>query len=408
MSKERRIQALLIALLLGAGLTRSQFSNMPFLSWGILGWVALGVANAIITYRGTKWVRIISIATAFLALLVPGMLKNLEVLAWMLWVPAMVIAVSQGDDVQSTNGSSPPQPGSTDAKTTLTALILGIAMVSLLFRGLVLGNLLQTAALFVGLPTLLAILVVRTGSPRSATGVACKAVTVGLLVSLLFLGEGILCIAMAAPLFYAIAIVVGLIMDYANRPQNKRNSRLLILLFIPMSLEGVTNLTTLNRDEVISVSRIVESSRDEISEAILDTPRFDRTLPYYLRAGFPIPVSSRMDHAAGGDRWIIGFRGGETRLNGMEPSPGDLTLQLEDSRPGLLRWRAVSDSSHMTHFLDWQESTVQWKAIDARRTKVTWTLRYRRGLDPAWYFGPMERYAVRLAAGYLIDSVATP
>ena len=39
---------------------------------------------------------------------------------------------------------------------------------------------------------------------------------------------------------------------------------------------------------------------------------------------------------------------------------------------------------------------------------MRWTLRYRRLLDPAWYFGPWERYAVRLAAGYLIDTVATP
>jgi hypothetical protein len=62
----------------------------------------------------------------------------------------------------------------------------------------------------------------------------------------------------------------------------------------------------------------------------------------------------------------------------------------------------------MTHFLDWREAVVQWEPADAHTTKVTWTLRYRRGLDPSWYFGPMERYAARLAAGYLIDSVATP
>jgi hypothetical protein len=39
---------------------------------------------------------------------------------------------------------------------------------------------------------------------------------------------------------------------------------------------------------------------------------------------------------------------------------------------------------------------------------VRWTIRYRRDLDPAWYFGPWERYAVRLAGNYLIDNVATP
>jgi hypothetical protein len=39
---------------------------------------------------------------------------------------------------------------------------------------------------------------------------------------------------------------------------------------------------------------------------------------------------------------------------------------------------------------------------------VTWTLRYRRRLDPAWYFVPLERYGARLAAGYLIETLATP
>jgi hypothetical protein len=79
----------------------------------------------------------------------------------------------------------------------------------------------------------------------------------------------------------------------------------------------------------------------------------------YLRAGFPIPLSSRKDESVGSERWIIRFRGGETRLNGMEPRIGDLTLALEDARPGFVRWRAISDSSHMPHFLNWQESSVQ-------------------------------------------------
>src|SRR5262249_10838492 len=80
---------------------------------------------------------------------------------------------------------------------------------------------------------------------------------------------------------------------------------------------------------------------------------------------------------------------------------------LEEARPGFVRWRAVSDSSHLTHFLTWREVIVEWTPRDGTATNVTWTLCYLRGLDPAWYFGPWERYAVRLAAGYLIDAVAT-
>jgi hypothetical protein len=102
------------------------------------------------------------------------------------------------------------------------------------------------------------------------------------------------------------------------------------------------------------------------------------------------------------------MRGGEMRLDGMEPRAGTLVMAREQQTMRSVSWRAVADDSHMRHFLTWQSSAVEWEAIDAHHTRVTWTIRYRRDLDPAGYFGPMERFAVRLAAGYLIESVATP
>ena len=47
----------------------------------------------------------------------------------------------------------------------------------------------------------------------------------------------------------------------------------------------------------------------------------------------------------------------------------------------------------MTHFLDWRAARVEWEAIDAQHDARDMDARYRRGLDPAWYFGPMEQYA---------------
>jgi hypothetical protein len=175
-----------------------------------------------------------------------------------------------------------------------------------------------------------------------------------------------------------------------------------------MSFEGVTDATSFNREERVVETRIVAAPAGAVERAVFEIPRFDRVLPLYLRAGFPRPITTRIEHGAAGMRWVIQFRGGEMRLDGMEPRAGDLILQLEEARPGLVRWRAVTDDSHMTHFLTWREATVQWEALDPSTTRVTWTLRYRRGLDPAWYFGPWERYAARLAAGYLIETLATP
>src|SRR5436190_6342166 len=308
--------------------------------------------------------------------------------------------------------STPTPPGATPARIGLATLILAVAIAVVAYRVIVFHNLQQTAALFIGIPALLAIVVTFGVSPRSATGVACKAVTVGLLVSMLFLWEGVLCVLMSAPLFFAVAVgithFVQIVRGTGDRDTITLRSCAILLVLVPMSLEGVTDLTTLNRTESVSASRIVGASADAVARALLDAPRFDRARPLLLRGGFPSPIATRIDRTSGKTRWIITMRGGEMLLSGLEPRTGELTLTLEESRPGLVRWRALSDTSHMTHFLAWREIVVRWDAVDAVTTRVSWTVLYRRGLDPAWYFGPMERQAMRLAAGYLIDSVATP
>jgi hypothetical protein len=85
-----------------------------------------------------------------------------------------------------------------------------------------------------------------------------------------------------------------------------------------------------------------------------------------------------------------------------------VVLSVTDAGPGWARFVAASDKSKIAHWLDWKSADVTWKAVDASHTEVEWTLRYRRLLDPAWYFGPWERYAVHAAADYLIRANATP
>lgn len=333
-------------------------------------------------------------------------------LAWLAWPPAFATACALGrkSSLAPDEEAADRDVAVTRARIGVTAIIIAVAIASLTYRLIVARGLQQTAALFVGIPALLAIVVVFTMRPRTAQGVACKAVTVGLLVSLVFLGEGMLCVAMSAPLFYAVATGIAAIASSASRRRLKPTTLFscLLVVTVPMSLEGVTPITTASRDESITETKVVHASSREVERALCEAPRFDRALPLYLRAGFPRTVETRIGRGARATRWIIRFRGGEMHLDGMEPRAGDLILELEQMRPQYLRWRAVSDSSHMTHFLTWQQAIVQWEPIDRDTTRVTWTLRYRRDLDPSWYFGPWERYAVRLAAGYLIDSVATP
>jgi len=315
-------------------------------------------------------------------------------------------------DLDARDAGTTDKGTATRARVTLAAVVVVVAVASFLFRGIQSAAFHQSSALFIGIPALLAIAALFTPTPRSATGVACKSVTIGLLVSLLFLREGMLCVLMSAPLFYAVAVVIGLIIDYLHGNSRTTGGTTLscvaLLLLVPMMFEGVTEGTSFGRNTTVSETRIVRASSADVERALVTRPRFERPLPWYLALGFPRPTSMRIEGDVGVERWVIRMRGGEMRLNGMEPRAGDLVLALAERRPGLIRWNAISDDSHMTHFLSWRSAQVEWQMIDAQTTRVTWTLRYRRGLDPAWYFGPWENYAARLASGYLIDVVATP
>jgi hypothetical protein len=336
----------------------------------------------------------------FITLIVTAMAMGVSKMAIRYWLRARDRQAGMSEDERA--------GARRDAQWKLVGIILAVAAAAAAFAVIRDTPLQQTSALFIGIPVILAIATVFVPTRGSAIGVACKTVTIGLLVSLLFLGEGMVCVVMSAPLFYVVAIIMGKIADEMNEDEPSGRSRLYscvaLMAIAPMTVEGVFPLTTIDRHVVVSDTRVVAATPDQVAAALVATPRFDRALPFYLGIGFPRPTLTRIN----GDRWVITMRGGEMRLNGMEPRTGDLVLAIDDRGPGFIHWRAVSDDSHMRHFLSWQASRVEWQAIDAQHTRVTWTISYRRDLDPAWYFGPMERYAVHLAAGYLIDAVATP
>lgn len=381
--------------------------------WYTYALLLFGLINVFLDFPGTTLIRTLGVIAAFVALVwqdIAALWATL--LLWLIWPPAFMVSWALAKNRRSREPEQSAQNVEAErAQIALSVLIAAVAIGSVAYRLLVRGGLQQTAALFIGIPAILAIVVVGGVSPRSATGVACKAVTVGLLVSLMVLGEGMLCIVMSAPLFYLVAIVIGQTAEAIQRRRNRQStllSSVLLLAFVPMTLEGVLPFTTINRNDTVRRSKVVNAASESVQNAMHQQPRFDRKLPLYLRIGYPRPTSTKIDNTPNGTRSVIRFRGGEMRITGMEPQAGDLVLMLEEERAGYIRWRAISDTSHMTHFLRWREITAEWSPVDAENSQVTWTIQYERGLDPAWYFGPMEHYAVGLAADYLIDSVATP
>ena len=286
------------------------------------------------------------------------------------------------------------------AQWNLVAVILAVTFAIMWYLITVAKHLEQTSALFIGIPAAIAIMVALAPRAKTVTGAILKALTIGLLISGVLLREGFICILMAAPIFYVVGIIVGLSIDFA-RKKRATMTCLLLFAFVPMSFEGTSQRWSFAREESVTVERVVAASSAEVEAALAQSPRVDGRLPLYLRLRFPRPVSARGAGLQTGDFRAIHFAGGEGR-------PGDLVMQVAESEPGHIRFVALSDNSKIAHWLTWRSSEVRWNAIDAGHTRVAWTLNFRRDLDPAWYFHPWERYAVGLAAEYLIENNAAP
>jgi hypothetical protein len=308
-----------------------------------------------------------------------------------------------------TMDAAPPQPASRRqwvSRWTLVGIVVAFAAANVAYRLLHVGRLEQTAALFIGLPSFLAILLALSVRPRSPMGIIMAGITFALLLSGPLLGEGFICIVMAAPLFYFVGWVVGLIVEVIrdrwrqHRPDDPSPPTaiygLALLPLLLLSLEGVHPALSFPREETITVRRVLNLAPDQVEAALASPPRFDRELPFYLGLGFPRPTQGEGAGLDVGDRRSVRFGRGAR----------ELTLEVVDRGPNQVRFRAVSDSTRIAQWLGWQDAAVEWHEVGAGITEVRWTQSYQRRLDPAWYFAPWERYAVGLAAEYLIETVA--
>ncbi len=277
-------------------------------------------------------------------------------------------------------------------------LSLAAGAASVLYRVLVLGQKEQSAMMFIGLPTAMAVLIALLPRSSSATGMIMKGITLFLLLLGILFIEGFICILMAAPLFYSVGFIIGIFVDKARaRKEFDRRFRLVVLpALVLMSMEGTTGLLSFPRDEAVTVSRELPIPPGAAREKLAGGPAFVLgELPPFLKLGFPAPHEIEGDGLETGDRWRIHFAGGEGK-------PGDLLAEVTESDSGHIRVTRISDTSHIAHWLDWQEA--EWKIEPSGRgSRVTLTMRYRRLLDPAWYFKPIERYGVRKAGEYFLD-----
>jgi len=308
--------------------------------------------------------------------------------------------------VTGDGGPARPQPddrGAENAQYALVGITVALTVAVVAYRLLSGIGLSQTGAFFVGLPALLAVTVALSPKAKTVTGMTFKAVTFGLLLSGVLLGEGFVCIVMAAPLFYLVSLPVAAAIQNRREREGPPN-RLYGLVLVPvalLSLEGVFDATTLPVRNRVAATAVVRAGAAEVETALSSPPRFDTPLPGFIRrARFPRPLGAQGSGLeVGAPRHVL--------LSGSA-GPAPLDLRVVERGPNRVVFTVVGDQTPIAGWMSLRRAVVTWSETAASATRVRWEIEFDRSLAPAFYFGPLERYAARLAAGYLIRTAATP
>lgn len=277
--------------------------------------------------------------------------------------------------------------------TTLTVFIA-----CLLYKVLDYQSLKHSAVLFLGIPVFMSVALATTCNIKHITLNVMLGLSFGLLASFVYLNEGSFCVPMTAPLF----LVAGLVISASFVKLRQSNYTqyvyfLPVLFLILLSVEGLNKQTSFNRVQSASAFKDVALSGDQIQHALAQNKTFSN-LPTLLRYGFPQPqIMSNQGNNIGDIRRVY-FAGGEG-------APGTAEFKVSQRSTNSIEYTLIKDTSHIGHWLNWKTSTVSWFEIKPGINRVTWSIEYERKLDPAWYFAPMQDYAVELSAKALINNM---
>ncbi|MFD2028266.1 hypothetical protein [Promicromonospora aerolata] len=312
-------------------------------------------------------------------------------------------------DPEPRPASRPPlTPGARRARLQLAGVALALFAAMLVAKLLGSADAQQTALFYVGIPAVIALTVILTARPRSAVGTALATTTVGLALAGPLLDEGVVCLVIAAPLFYGVAALIGGLVQKSRHHRGRAVAAAPVLLVL--LAEGVGGFSLLPRDDSGTATVVVQATPEQVAAALAAPPAYgDFEAPFLRAVPFPEPVAATGDGLRVGDERHVTFTPGRSLGLGAEVVPRAMSLRVVESQVsdggGHVRLGVTADTT-LDRWMDLHSADVTWEAAGAGRTRVTWSLDYTRTFDPSWYFGPLQHYATGLAAEYLIETFA--
>ena len=303
------------------------------------------------------------------------------------------------------DSSAAPAAGGRALSYALLGLVLCAAAFQLIYSLLVRHKLQQGAAMFIGLPVILGSIIALATQPRSTLGMVFKVTALLLCVLAPVMQEGAVCIVMAAPILFAIMGLVALLTSLLGRHlgKGKVGCCALLLGLSPMVWERAEKLPGWEDLRPISEaadSVVLLATPQQVWEALAQSPQqlqqHHASLPGFMQ--LRLTPGRREVQGEGlqvGATRHIYFDSDHFVGTVTHAEPGRevvFSVSEQDAGPG----------ERISLWLRFVEVRFVVQDLGGGRTLLQQQTRYRRLLDPAFYFAPIERYGVHAMHRYTL------
>jgi zinc-ribbon domain len=263
--------------------------------------------------------------------------------------------------------------------------------------------LLQTYAAFVGLPLLIGVLTAYLVNPRNGLTATLKITTVILCVLCVLLGEGTVCIIMAAPIFYAVAIigyalVAGAVklLDAAGHRHRGGPMIVVLLPFLVAHLTsdrmGIRNPRTIT----VQSDRMIAAPPAVVWKTLLQADHVATEFPFFLRLGFPLPTG--IERQPGGLMRV-------TFDPGSEPWPGSnviVSRQFTDESRHCVTFVIIEDGTKLARWLVFQQTHFEIEPAEGG-ARLRQSTTFQQRMQPGLYWNALESFAMRQMHDYALS-----
>tara|TARA_R110002072_G_scaffold65527_5_gene161809 strand:+ start:327 stop:1265 length:939 start_codon:yes stop_codon:yes gene_type:complete len=230
--------------------------------------------------------------------------------------------------------------------------------------------------------------------------------TIVMLATSAFLFEGFLCVLFFMPIFYLIISINFLADVFTNRrgrhDRSKLRASVLPIFIAVLAIEGVAPSTSFERQNEVTRTVIIDLSIDELKANMAMPIELPKKRHWFLSV-FPLPVDVQAGSLERGDVHKLKFIYKRWFFTNIQEGRFDLRIDAVEATE--VRTSVVSNTSYLSKYLKIKNTRIVFDPLPDGRTQVSLTIQYDRLLDPAWYFGPLQRFAVEQSGDYFISSV---